>query len=82
MNRRLATRKFLAGTYSIADMACWSWVLSASKYTDLTEFSHVAAWKDRVGVRKAVQRGRAVAAELRKPITDADRKVLFGQRAR
>ena len=32
MNRRLATRKFLAGTYSIADIACWSWVLSGSKY--------------------------------------------------
>src|SRR3979490_695798 len=28
MNARLATRKFLAGAYSIADMACWSWVLS------------------------------------------------------
>jgi GST-like protein len=82
MNRRLASRKFLAGAYSIADIACWSWVLSASKYTDLTEFPHVTAWKDRVGARKAVQRGKAVAADLRKPITDADRKVLFGQRAR
>lgn len=82
MNRRLATRKFLAVAYSIADMACWSWVLSASKYTELAEFPHVAAWKDRVGARKAVQRGKAVAADLRKPITDADRKVLFGQRAR
>ena len=38
MNKRLATRKFLAGAYSIADMACWSWVLSASKYTPLDEF--------------------------------------------
>ena len=82
MNKRLATRKYLAGAYSIADIACWSWVLSASKYTDLTEFPHVAAWKDRVGARKAVQRGKAVAADLRKPLTDADRKVLFGQRAR
>ena len=82
MNKRLATRKFLAGVYSIADMACWSWVLSASKYTDLAEFPHVAAWKDRVGARKAVQRGKAVAADLHKSITDADRKVLFGQRAR
>ena len=80
--KRLATRKFLAGAYSIADMACWSWVLSASKYTDLTKFPHVAAWKDLVGARNPVQRGKAVAAYLRKPITDADRKVLFGQRAR
>jgi len=82
MNTRLATRKFLAGAYSIADMACWSWVLSASKYTPLDEFPHLAAWKDRVGARAAVRRGKAAAAELRKPLNDEDRKNLFGQRAR
>ena len=31
MNKRLATRKFLAGAYSIADMACWGWVVSATR---------------------------------------------------
>jgi GST-like protein len=82
MNKRLATRKYLAGAYSIADIACWSWVLSGAKYTPLEGFPHLAAWKERVGARKAVQRGRAVAAELRKPVTDEDRKHLFGQRAR
>jgi GST-like protein len=82
MNLRLANRKFLAGTYSIADIACWSWVLSASKYTPLDEFPHLKAWRDRVGARPAVRRGKAVAADLRKPLADEDRKVLFGQRAR
>jgi len=82
MNKRLATRKFLAGTYSIADIACWSWVLSGSKYAPLDEFSHLKAWRDRVGLRPAVRRGKALAAEMRKPLTDEDRKVLFGQRAR
>jgi GST-like protein len=82
MNRRLATRKFLAGTYSIADMACWSWVLSGSRYTVLDEFPHLKAWRDRVGARGAVQRGKALGAELRKPLTEEDKKVLFGQRAR
>jgi GSH-dependent disulfide-bond oxidoreductase len=82
MNRRLATRKFLAGTYSIADIACWSWVLSGSKYAPLDEFPHLKAWRDRVGARPAVQRGKALAADMRKPLTDEDRKVLFGQRAR
>jgi GST-like protein len=82
MDRRLATRKFLAGAYSIADIACWSWVLSGAKYTPLDEFAHLAAWKDRIGARKAVQRGKALAAELRQPISEEDRKVLFGQRAR
>jgi GST-like protein len=82
MERRLSTRKYLAGVYSIADMACWSWVLSASKYTKLDEFPHLAAWKERVGARKAVQRGKALGADLRKPVTDEERKHLFGQRAR
>ena len=82
MNRRLATRRFLAGAYSIADIACWSWVLSGSKHAPLDEFPHLKAWRDRVGARGAVQRGKALAAELRKPLTEEDRKVLFGQRAR
>jgi len=82
MNRRLATRKYLAGAYSIADMACWSWVLSATKYTNLDEFPNLKAWRDRVGARPAVVRGKALGAELRKPMTDADRKHLFGQRAK
>jgi GST-like protein len=82
MNKRLSTRKFLAGAYSIADMACWSWVLSASRYTPIDEFPHLKAWRDRVGQRPAVVRGKALAAEMRKPVTDEERKVLFGQRAR
>ena len=82
MNKRLATRKFLAGPYSIADIACWSWVLSGSKYAPLDKFPHLKAWRDRVGARPAVVRGKALAADMRKPLTDEDRKVLFGQRAR
>jgi GST-like protein len=82
MNTRLATRKFLAGAYSIADMACWGWVVSATKYQPLDQFPHLAAWKDRVGARPAVQRGHAVGKQMRKPLTDEERKHLFGQRAR
>ena len=82
MERRLASRKFLAGTYSIADIACWSWVLSGSKYAPLSEFPNLKAWRDRVGKRPAVVRGKALAAEVRKPMTDEERAVLFGQRAR
>ncbi len=81
MNRRLATRKFLAGAYSIADIACWSWVLSGSKHAPLDEFANLKAWRDRVGSRPAVKRGKALAAQMRKPLTDEDRKILFGQRA-
>lgn len=82
MNTRLATKKFLAGAYSIADIACFSWVVSSTRFQPLDEFPHLAAWKERVGARKAVQRGFALGKELRKPVTDAEKTVLFGQRAK
>lgn len=82
MNTRLGKVKHLAGAYSIADMACYSWVRSAARYQPLDEFPNLAAWFARVGKRPAVQCAMALGKELRKPLSDADKKVLFGQRAR
>ncbi len=82
MNTRLGKVRHLAGAYSIADMACYPWIRSALKYQKLDEFPHLAAWFERLSQRPAVQRAIALGRELRKPMTDADKKVLFGQRAR
>jgi GST-like protein len=82
MDKRLAGRKFLAGAYSIADMACLSWVKSSTRFQPLDDFPNLAAWMERLLKRPAVQRGLKLGAELRKPITDEQHKVLFGQRAR
>jgi GSH-dependent disulfide-bond oxidoreductase len=82
MDKRLAGRKFLAGAYSIADMACLSWVKSSTRFQPLDDFPNLAAWMERLLKRPAVQRGLALGAELRKPITDEQHKILFGQRAR
>lgn len=82
MNTRLAKVKYLAGAYSIADIASWSWVRSGARYQPLDQFPHLAAWFERVGKRPAVKRGMEVGKDMRKPMTDADKKVLFGQRAR
>jgi glutathione S-transferase/GST-like protein len=88
LDRRLADREFVAGDYSIADMAIWPWILPTHQGQDLAEFPHLAAWMDRVGARPGVKAGRAVGDELRgnlgaasKDAEDA-RKLLFGQRAR
>jgi len=88
LDRRLADREFVAGDYSIADMAIWPWILPAHQGQDLAEFPHLADWMDRVGARPAVRAGRAVGEALRgnlaaagKDAEDA-RKLLFGQRAR
>ncbi len=68
MDRRLATKKYLGGaTYSIADIASYSWVRSAGRHVPLDGFPHVSDWFARVGKRPAVQRGMQVGAELRKP---------------
>lgn len=82
MNKRLQDRKFLAGAYSIADIACWGWVIAAMNFQPLDQFPHLKAWQERMAARPPVQRGRALGAELRKPMTDEEKKVLFGQRAR
>ena len=63
-------------------MACLSWVKSSTRFQPLDAFPNLAAWMERLLKRPAVQRGLALGAELRKPITDEQHKVLFGQRAR
>lgn len=85
MERRLAERDYLAGSYSIADMAAWSWAVAYERLgLDGAPYPRVRAWIDRVGAREAVQRGRAVGADLWNSKTtvldDEARKALFGQR--
>ena len=88
LNKRLADRDYVAGDYSIADMAIWPWILPGPQGQDLEDFPHLKAWMERVGARPAVQAGRAVGNELRGDLGAAGkqaeqaRKMLFGQRAR
>jgi GSH-dependent disulfide-bond oxidoreductase len=88
LNTRLADRDYVAGDYSIADMAIWPWILPGPQGQDLEDFPHLKAWMARVGARPAVQTGRAVGNELRGDLgasgkqAEQARKMLFGQRAR
>jgi GSH-dependent disulfide-bond oxidoreductase len=88
LDRRLADREFVAGDYSIADMAIWPWIVPyARQGQDLADFPHVKRWFETLGARPAVQAGRALGAELGRDLAragreaDASRAVLFGQRA-
>ena len=64
MNTRLADREFLAGTYSIADMACIGWASRAERYGhDLSDFPNVRRWLETLLPRPAVKRGLSVRVE-------------------
>jgi len=86
MNRRLADRDFLAGRYSIADMACVGWARSWKRQgQDIAEFPHLKRWLDRVLARPAVDRAIHIRVEAASQVDMQDpkvRAVLFGQRAR
>ena len=86
MNTRLKDRRFLAGAYSIADMACVSWIRHAERQGEaFADFPHLKRWLDAVRARPAVARGMHVRVEAANEVNVSDpkvRAVLFGQRAR
>ena len=82
MNKRLADREYLAGDYSIADIACVGWAkLWERQGQTIEDFPHVKRWLDTLLARPAVQRGLAVGNEKRNTANMQDPKVqqiLFG----
>jgi GST-like protein len=63
LDRQLAIHPYVAGDYSIADMAIFPWVSRhAWQEISLESYPHVARWADDVGQRPAVVRGMAVPA--------------------
>ena len=86
MNTRLARHEFLAGRYSIADMAAVGWVRLAERQGQkLDDFPHLERWFETIRARPAVKRAFAVRVEAASAVDMRDAKVravLFGQRAR
>ncbi len=88
MNKRLTDRPFLAGDYSIADMAAIGWVIPhENQGQDLNEFPNLKRWFDAVlarpAVKKAIEVGKEERARQKSLAEDEEaQKVLFGQRAR
>ena len=82
LERRLAERDYLLGSYTVADVICWPWAFIAKKLGQpLEEFPNVAAWRERIKQRPAVQRGVDLGKEHRRtaPPGDEERAILFGQ---
>ncbi|HEU4590058.1 MAG TPA: glutathione binding-like protein, partial [Steroidobacteraceae bacterium] len=84
LDTQLGRGEYIAGEYSIADIAAWPWVVRHDwQGQKLEDFPNVRRWFETVGARPAVQRGAAVGADLvaaAPPPTDEDRKRLFGFR--
>jgi GST-like protein len=88
LNKRLADREFIAGDYSIADMAAYPWVVPyKNQGQDIDQFPHVKRWLETIGARPATERAYAKAKEVNpnfgQPVnrTEEERKILFGQTA-
>jgi GST-like protein len=84
LNRRLSDRDYVAGGYSIADMAIWPWASRwENQQQDLERFPNMKAWLARVAARPAVATGRAVAEDKRSTgrQTREEQEILFGFRA-
>ncbi len=83
LNKRLRDREFIAGDYSIADMACYPWVVPHERHKQkLIVFPHLKRWFDAIAARPATKRAyEGVAVSYSKPMTDEERKILFGQTA-
>lgn len=84
LNKRLADREFVAGEYSIADMASYPWIVPYENHKQkLENFPHLNRWFNAIKARPAVVKAYAAAGpSYAKPMTDEEKKVLFGQTAR
>jgi GST-like protein len=84
IDEQLAKHEYLAGDYSIADMAAWPWVVRWDwQGQNLDDHPNVKRWFETLGARPGVQRGAAVGADLanfNQQMSDEDKKRLFNLR--
>ena len=84
MDVRLRGRDFLAGEYSIADIAAFPWIIPHRRFgTDLDRFENVRRWFDAIKNRPAVRRGVDVGEDWKRDESRSDKahSVMFGQNA-
>lgn len=88
LNRRLADREFIAGDYSIADMASYPWIVPHKNQSqNIDDFPHLKRWLEAIAARPATVRAYAKAKEVNPDFgqptirTEEEKKLLFGQTA-
>ncbi|MCH9046864.1 MAG: glutathione S-transferase N-terminal domain-containing protein [SAR324 cluster bacterium] len=81
MDKRLAQSPFLAGDYTIADIATYPWTLLFKRYEiEMDEFPNAKRWQEQIGARPAVQTGMEVLKDKRRqgPMSEEAWRNLFG----
>ncbi|KTD47784.1 glutathione S-transferase N-terminal domain-containing protein [Legionella quateirensis] len=82
LNKQLTTREFIADEYSIADMACYPWIVPHEKQQqDLDDYPFLKQWYLIMESRPAVQRGYNKGKDINLPqvLTEDAKKILFNQ---
>ena len=84
LNKRLSDQPYIAGEYSIADMASYPWVVPHERQQQkLDDFPHLRRWFDRMAARPAVWRAYDRAREINQQpvVSEESKSILFGQTA-
>jgi GST-like protein len=86
LNRQLAHGEYIAGAYSVADMASYPWIVPHKRQgQDLDDFPHLKRWfeavKARPGTQRAYEAGKAIRMQRPEDLSDEQKKMLFGQTA-
>jgi len=84
LDKRLAGRDFIiAKQYTIADMAAYPWIIPERQGQNLDDFPNLRRWhaaiRSRPATARAYSRAKEVNPEPRRPHTEEERKILFGQ---
>ncbi len=84
LDNRLADREYVACEYSIADMACYPWIVPWKRQSqDLDKFPNLKRWFDAIAARTAVARAYEISKSINttRVVDDEAKKILFGQNA-
>jgi len=84
LDNRLADREYVAGPYSIADMACYPWIVPWKRQQqDIEKFPHLRRWFKAIAARPAVVKAYEISKSVNtQRVVDAEAmKLLFGQTA-
>jgi len=84
LDNRLADREYVAGEYSIADMACYPWIVPWKRQSqDIAKFPNLKRWFEAIAARRAVVRAYEISKSIntQRVVDEEAKKILFGQTA-